>query len=247
MRLTIPVSSAQGAFNRGIPQLGNFSTEEFLPLGVAGHPRVVLGQPGIPAESEMSRQNRATTPPPQNKVLHPCPNPPCRTFLSAGGEGWGVSRRAGGGYRGTFGFRKRIALQGGVAATVTPVALRCATKVWALSANEIDPELWNAPVLLCRDCHSSLESFSGWPRNRNGTGNRNHRNRFSRNRKRNRNRRNRLSGTKTGPFGSNRVLKQKKPFPERNRQNREPELLEPSHAGTVNEPNRQPPCLLSNP
>ena len=37
-------------------------------------------------------------------------------------------RRAGGGYRGTFGFRKRIALQGGVAAAVTPVALLCATK-----------------------------------------------------------------------------------------------------------------------
>ena len=32
------------------------------------------------------------------------------------------------GYRGTFGVRKRIALQGGVAATVTPVALLCATK-----------------------------------------------------------------------------------------------------------------------
>ena len=38
------------------------------------------------------------------------------------------ARRAGGGYRGTFGFRKRIALQGGVAATITPVAPLCATK-----------------------------------------------------------------------------------------------------------------------
>ena len=37
-------------------------------------------------------------------------------------------RRAGGGYRGSFGFRKRIALQGGIAATVIPVALHCATK-----------------------------------------------------------------------------------------------------------------------
>ena len=37
-----------------------------------------------------------------------------------------------GGHRGTFGFRKRIVLQGGVAATVTPVALHCATKhpIW---------------------------------------------------------------------------------------------------------------------
>ena len=42
MRLTIPVGSAQGALNRGIPQLGNFSTEEFLGSGVPGHPRVVF-------------------------------------------------------------------------------------------------------------------------------------------------------------------------------------------------------------
>ena len=40
-----------------------------------------------------------------------------------------MSRRAGGGYRSTFGFRKRIALQGGVAATVTPIALHCETKL----------------------------------------------------------------------------------------------------------------------
>ena len=64
-------------------------------------------------------------------------NPPksrCRTFIQTplshlplvrSRQG---ARRAGGGYRGTFGFRKRIALQGGVAATVTPVALLCATK-----------------------------------------------------------------------------------------------------------------------
>ena len=68
-------------------------------------------------------------------ALHP-PKSRCRTFL------WtplshlplirsrqGV-RRAGGGYRGTFGFRKRIALHGGIAATVTPVAQLCATKFW---------------------------------------------------------------------------------------------------------------------
>ena len=74
-------------------------------------------------------------------ALHP-PKSRCRTFLRTppvalscltrsrqGARGGGVSRRAGGGYRGTFGFRKRIALQGGVAATVTPVALLCATKV----------------------------------------------------------------------------------------------------------------------
>ena len=83
----------------------------------------------IPAESEMSRQNRATPPP--NKGVAPSSGPPCRTFLSfAAGRvaRGGVSRRAGGGYRCAFGFRKRIALQGGVAATVTPVVLLCATK-----------------------------------------------------------------------------------------------------------------------
>ena len=44
MRLTIPVGSAQGALDRGIPRLGNFSTEEFLASGVLGHPRVVRMQ-----------------------------------------------------------------------------------------------------------------------------------------------------------------------------------------------------------
>ena len=72
----------------------------------------------IPAESEMSRQNRAT--PPKSR---------CRTFLRTPLSHFPLirsrqgARRAGGGYRGTFGFRKRIALQGGIAATVTPVAL----------------------------------------------------------------------------------------------------------------------------
>ena len=37
-------------------------------------------------------------------------------------------RWAGGGYRGTLGFRKQITLQEGSAATVAPVALLCATK-----------------------------------------------------------------------------------------------------------------------
>ena len=41
LRVTIPVGSAQGALDRGIPQLGNFSTEEFLGAGVSGHSRVV--------------------------------------------------------------------------------------------------------------------------------------------------------------------------------------------------------------
>ena len=43
-------------------------------------------------------------------------------------------RRAGGRYRSTFGFRKRIALQGGVAATVTPVTLLCATTLKTLNS-----------------------------------------------------------------------------------------------------------------
>ena len=78
----------------------------------------------IPAESEMSRQNRAT-PPPKSR---------CRTFLRAPLSHFPLIRSsqgvrwAGGGYCGTFGFQKRIALQGGAAATVTPVALLCATK-----------------------------------------------------------------------------------------------------------------------
>ena len=69
-------------------------------------------------------------------ALHP-PKSRCRTFLwtppvalsshSQHAVPRGVSRRAGGRYRGTFGFRKRIALQGGVAATVTPVARLCTT------------------------------------------------------------------------------------------------------------------------
>ena len=41
LRLTIPVGSAQGAFNRGIPQLRNLWIEEFLGSGVHGHPTVV--------------------------------------------------------------------------------------------------------------------------------------------------------------------------------------------------------------
>ena len=63
--------------------------------------------------------------PPQIKVSHLSPDPPVALSSrsqQAGAKG-GVSRQAGRGYRGTFGFRKLIALQGGVAATVTPVAL----------------------------------------------------------------------------------------------------------------------------
>ena len=66
-------------------------------------------------------------------ALHP-PKSRCRTFLRTPLSHFPLircrqgARRAGGGYRGTFGFRKRIALQGGIAATVTPVALLCATK-----------------------------------------------------------------------------------------------------------------------
>ena len=66
-------------------------------------------------------------------ALHP-PKSRCRTFLQAPLSHFPLIRsrqgaqRPGGGYRGTFGFRKRIALQGGIAATVTPVALLCATK-----------------------------------------------------------------------------------------------------------------------
>ena len=66
-------------------------------------------------------------------ALHPRKSR-CRTFLRTPLSHFPLIRsrqgvrRAGGGYRGTFGFQKRIALQGGIAATVTPVALLCATK-----------------------------------------------------------------------------------------------------------------------
>ena len=69
----------------------------------------------IPAESEVSRQNRAT--PPQIKVSHLSPDPPPRSVAlplirNRQGAKGGCRGGAGGGYRGTFGFRKWIALQG---------------------------------------------------------------------------------------------------------------------------------------
>ena len=69
------------------------------------------------------------------KIALHLPKSRCRTFLRNPLSHFPLirskqgARRAGGGYRGTFGFRKRIALQGGIAATVTPVALLCATKL----------------------------------------------------------------------------------------------------------------------
>ena len=66
-------------------------------------------------------------------ALHP-PRSRCRTFLWTPLSHLPLIRsrqgvwRAGRGYRGTFGFRKWIALRGGTAAAVTPVALLCATK-----------------------------------------------------------------------------------------------------------------------
>ena len=82
----------------------------------------------IPAESEMSRQNR----PPKSRCRAFLRTPLAHFPLIRSRQG---ARRAGGGYRGTFGLWKRIALQGGTAATVTPVALLCATKL--LSVFEI--------------------------------------------------------------------------------------------------------------
>ena len=66
-------------------------------------------------------------------ALHP-PKSRCRTSLRTPLSHFPLirssqgARPAGGGYRGTFGFQKRIALQGGIAATVTPIALLCAAK-----------------------------------------------------------------------------------------------------------------------
>ena len=104
-------------------------------------------------------------------ALHP-PKSRCRTFLRTPLSHFPLirsrqgARRAGGGYRGTFGFRKRIALQGGVAATVTPVALNCATKRAKFrsphlgSAEGGHPDLFRFPRFLpiCSDLRSL---FSG--------------------------------------------------------------------------------------
>ena len=85
-------------------------------------------------------------------ALHP-PKSRCRTFLRTPLSHFPLirsrqgARRAGGGYRGTFGFRKRIALQGGVAATVTPVALLCATKFLGPCLIR-RPENWTASIFL---------------------------------------------------------------------------------------------------
>ena len=79
----------------------------------------------VPQNSEMSRQNRATTP--QNQGV--APFSPLSHFPLIRSR-----QKAKGGCRGglvagiAFGFRKQIALHGGVAATVTPIALLCATK-----------------------------------------------------------------------------------------------------------------------
>ena len=76
-------------------------------------------------------------------ALHP-PKSRCRTSLRTPLPHFPLirsrqgARQAGGGYRGTFGFRKRIALQGGIAATVTPVALLCATKHVHQVSREMD-------------------------------------------------------------------------------------------------------------
>ena len=85
----------------------------------------------IQAESEMSRQNRATAPKSRCRTFLRTPLSHCPLIRSRQG-----ARRAGGGYRGTFGFRKWIALQGRVAAAVTPIALLCATKVSPLKSRK---------------------------------------------------------------------------------------------------------------
>ena len=112
----------------------------------------------IPADSEVSHQNRAT--PPQIKVSHLSPDPPIALSShsqQAGAKGGG-SRRAGGGYRGTFGFRRRIALQGGVAATVKPAALLCATKIRGCQASQRQGLTSEVRILLGRS-GELLEKF----------------------------------------------------------------------------------------
>ena len=90
-------------------------------------------------------------------------------------------------------------------------------------------------------------NFTGWPRNRTGTGSRNRRNRFPRNRTRNRNRRNRFAGTETGTgtvLSAKLYWNTQKLPPSRTRRNRKPEPLEPDHPQTVTEPNRTGATLI---
>ena len=87
----------------------------------------------------MSRQNRAT--PLQIKVSHLSLDPPVALSShsqQAGGQGERLGRLVEGIAALNFGFRKRIALQGGVAATVTPVALLCATKLVVSHASHVE-------------------------------------------------------------------------------------------------------------
>ena len=64
VRLTIPVGSAQGALDRGTPQLGIFLTEEFPSWGVPGYPRVVRIQGWFlagPTDRERERERQLRT------------------------------------------------------------------------------------------------------------------------------------------------------------------------------------------
>ena len=59
-------------------------------------------------------------------------------------------------------------------------------------------DLWELHIIHFAPFTGFIHFFSGWHRNRTGTGNRNRRNRFCRNRTRHRNRLNRFPGTETG-------------------------------------------------
>ena len=85
----------------------------------------------IPAISEVSRGCRATSPIPPKKR-------PCRTYLATS-----LSL-----CRGKSSLQKRIALHGGVAATLTPIALHCATK-WRVSVPDLAGEEVCARECVC--------------------------------------------------------------------------------------------------
>ena len=61
--LTVPVGSDTEALNPGIPQLRNFSTEEFLGSGAPEHPRVVSIQGWFLAGPRLAIPREAFSPP----------------------------------------------------------------------------------------------------------------------------------------------------------------------------------------
>ena len=151
------------AENRGAPKMRNPTTTDptpFRPSDLSGTPllwplsrytvsRTVSQQ--IPAILEMSRGCRATSPIPTKKR-------PCRTYLATP-----MSL-----CRGKSLLQKRIAFFGGVAATLTPMALHCATKSLTLEVplSVQSGRAWSyAPHSKVRGVESRLHSSGAYNHN----------------------------------------------------------------------------------